>query len=625
MRTILRVVFTLPLFISFGLARADPPSALQTPQAPVPGATAPENGLREPELPRDPWRPREPVQVAGAIPHCGPWVRDGFESIQVNNDGYGCNLTGDAANEPSIAIDPTDPRRVVIGWRQFDSVLSDFRQAGFAYSQDSGLTWTYPGLTLEPGVFGSDPVLAADSDGAFYYLSLQPTRGPSEWACYMYKSFDGGLTWPQEVYAYGGDKAWFTIDTTGGLGDGNLYAFWSQGLSCCADRNFTRSTLRGVSFDAPQLILGNPTRGTVAVGPEGEVYVAGVPPVIRRSLNAEDPDVPPSFQPLPDANLGVLAGPGALGPNPGGLFGQTWVACDHSPGTFRGFVYLFGTVGASRAGDSLDAMFARSSKSGQRWSPPRRVNDDADDADAVQWFGTMSVAPNGRIDVVWNDTRNGPNVHHSELFHSSSVDAGRTWSRNVAVSPMFDSWLGWPQQNKIGDYYHSISDRDGVNVAYSATFNGEQDVYFLRIPADCDADGVSDAAAIADGRAMDINTNAIPDGCETDTDGDGLLDMSDSDMDGDGVANTSDACPLGPFGFRCGSNGGPFGDGDGDCRVDLVDHHWWTTVFDCFETSGPDSISPGRRCRDGLDFDADGDVDLADISMYQRIFGLYGG
>ena len=97
----------------------------------------------------------------------------------------------------------------------------------------------------------------------------------------------------------------------------------------------------------------------------------------------------------------------------------------------------------------------------------------------------MSVAPNGRIDAVWNDTRNyldAPDENISELFYSYSTDAGVTWSTNIPVSPMFDSHIGWPTgQSKLGDYYHMISDNLGVNVAYAATFNGEQDVYVLRL------------------------------------------------------------------------------------------------------------------------------------------------
>ena len=33
-------------------------------------------------------------------------------------------------------------------------------------------------------------------------------------------------------------------------------------------------------------------------------------------------------------------------------------------------------------------------------------------------------------------------------------------------------------QSKLGDYYDMKSDNGGADVAYAATFNGEQDVYY---------------------------------------------------------------------------------------------------------------------------------------------------
>ena len=104
------------------------------------------------------------------------------------------------------------------------------------------------------------------------------------------------------------------------------------------------------------------------------------------------------------------------------------------------------------------------------------------------WFGTFSVAPNGRLDAVWYDTRNAANNTDSQLFYSYSTDAGVTWSPNVAVSNSFNPFEGYPNQNKIGDYITMVSDNTGGNVAYSATFNfnaargqHEEDVYYVRV------------------------------------------------------------------------------------------------------------------------------------------------
>ena len=68
-----------------------------------------------------------------------------FISYQVNVDAQGNNILGDAANEPSIAVDPSDGNKITIGWRQFNSVQSDFRQGGWGFTTDGGIHWTFPG------------------------------------------------------------------------------------------------------------------------------------------------------------------------------------------------------------------------------------------------------------------------------------------------------------------------------------------------------------------------------------------------------------------------------------------------------------------------------------------------
>src|SRR5205085_7879577 len=112
---------------------------------------------------------------------------------QVNVDSSQQNILGDAANEPNIAVNPLNENEIVIGWRQFNNVLSNFRQAGWAYSSDGGQNWTFAG-TIMPGIFQSDPVLDYDNYGNFYYNGLASTS-PVDWPCYIYKSTDGGVNW----------------------------------------------------------------------------------------------------------------------------------------------------------------------------------------------------------------------------------------------------------------------------------------------------------------------------------------------------------------------------------------------------------------------------------------------
>ncbi len=582
------------------------------------------------------------------------WVRDGFVSIQVNVDASGNNTVGDAANEPSIAIDPTAPGTYVIGWRQFDTISNSFRQSGMAYSHDNGQSWTSPGV-LEPGVFSSDPVLAYDADGRIYYYALQPDRGPGNWACYMYRTENGGVTWPQEVYAFGGDKAWVTVDRTDGIGRGNLYVPWTPnaGAGCCFPGVFSRSTDFGATWMNPISMPVQQFSSTVSVGVDGEVFVVGstfafVPKFnINRSSNAKNALETPTWDLVREVDLDGVRAIGGT-PNPVGLIGQAWVATDHSAGTTRGNVYVLSTVRRLSVNDPADVMFSRSTDGGETWSPPVRVNDDASGNGAWQWLGTMSVAPNGRIDVIFNDTRADFTVTFSELYYTSSSDGGETWAANIPVSPAFNHTLGYPQQDKLGDYYDMISDNTGVSVAYAATFNGEQDVYFLRIGAadcngnglpddedvtegrsedcdgdlipdecarDCDGDGIPDTCEVLAG-ATDCDDNRIPDECEPDFDGDSLIDGCDSDIDNDGVPNDSDLCDFTLAGKPVHPQGHVRGDYDANCVVALDDA---LALSNCMLAGGP-RFPAARLCRTGFDINFDFFVDMRDAAMFMNVF-----
>lgn len=429
------------------------------------------------EMPDDPFVPM-PIEERVTAPALA-WERNGYISVQVNVDPAGQDILNDAANEPSIAVDPTNPDRIAIGWRQFDNIASNFRQAGRGYTTDGGETWIFPGV-LDPGVFRSDPVLDFDAGGNFYYDSLENSFCTS-----TYKSTDGGQSWGTPVFSHGGDKQWIGVDRSGGIGDGHIYHVWNSFFGCTnSSTDFNRSIDRGTSFEQPVSTVSEPIWGTTAVGPVGEVYVAGNANTaggyaVVKSTTLRNPLLPENFDFSASVDLG---GPQqfSTGPNPGGLLGQVWVAADPNDTGGLGTVYVLASVDPPGA-DPLDVHFVRSTDGGLTYSAPVRINDDSSTS-AWQWFGTMSVAPDGRIDVIWNDTRNDPGGFDSEVHYSFSVDGGLTWAANVAISPAFDPHIGWPNQSKIGDYYDMVSHDDAAHLAFSATFNGGQDVYYVRIP-----------------------------------------------------------------------------------------------------------------------------------------------
>jgi hypothetical protein len=400
-----------------------------------------------------------------------------FTSFQVNVGANGQNIVGDAANEPSITVDPSNPNKMAIGWRQFNSVMSNFRQGGWAYTSNAGSTWTFPGV-LQNNVFRSDPVLYSNETGAFYYLSLVANFQDDIW-----RSLNGGQSWTQLAFATGGDKQWFTIDRTNSRGHGFQYQSWSVNGNNYNGRQFTRSTDGGFTWMDPINIPNHPSMGTLDVDTNGNLFIGGADPVTTkfwcvRSTDAKNPAVTPTFDQVTEVNLDgqLLIG----GINIEGLVGQAFLAVDRSGTATNNNVYMLASVFRSGSNGGSDVMFARSTDGGKTFSAPRRINDDPVNQQ-WHWFGTLAVAPNGRIDVVWLDSRNSANNRDSQLFYSYSPDGGATWSVNLPVSNSFDPWVGFPDQSKMGDYMTMVSDASGGNVAYCATFNGEQDIYYVRV------------------------------------------------------------------------------------------------------------------------------------------------
>ncbi len=407
-----------------------------------------------------------------------------FISRQVNINADGNNIVGDAASEPSLAVSLVDKNKIAIGWRQFNTVSNDFRQAGNAYSDNGGQTW-HNNTVIEPGVFRSDPVIKSDVFGNFYYHSLRVTRSAQgdydQFFIDQWKSKDGGKTWVEKTDVYGGDKTWIAIDITQNASQGNIYAAWNTAGNSYYPATFNHSLNNGIDYSYPIEIPQKPIFGTVTVDGNGNVYVVGMSNFSNISheyylIKSINPNVPmPLFDQVTQVDLGGLASFGGS-INPDGLNGQIYVKVDSSNRTSKDNVYIMGTI-IPNNNDPQDVMFVRSTDGGKTFSSPIVINHD--DKNSYQWLGAMNVAPNGRIDIIWYDTINSNDNKQSELFYTYSYDAGMTFARQQAISPSFFHNKGYPIQKKMGDYIDIESDNLGAHIAYTATFNDEQDIYYL--------------------------------------------------------------------------------------------------------------------------------------------------
>lgn len=238
-------------------------------------------------------------------------------NVTVNQD-----TAGAPQNETAIAVDPSNPNRVVAAANDYVtrtwtcningtpcSALGD-GYSGTYYSNDGGKTWCcasspdgssqgtlIPGVThLSGGPYdaGGDPALAFDSRGNVYYAGLGFNRTSAPNTVAVNKgTFDGSghLTWGAPTFinqttspAVLNDKEWIAADhyTTSPYRD-RVYVSWTRFLFNPNNGRYTQSPIflaystdGGHTFSAPQNISGNvlyDQGSRPVVGPDGTVYV----------------------------------------------------------------------------------------------------------------------------------------------------------------------------------------------------------------------------------------------------------------------------------------------------------------------------------------------------------------
>lgn len=243
-----------------------------------------------------------------AIQHCSDTSTSTAPDIP--NDGDTDSNDGGAfrqGNEPSVAIDPTNPNLVFAAWNDYCDADLGGGWMGLAYSRNRGETWTpskipgYPSDTSAEGIASplhgrqaeaGDPLLTFDRAGNLFaggiaFNRVNPQNGDVWVATYANRPHPSG--YPKDylrtvvvargVPALAGpfqDKPELEADRTGGRFDGNVYICWSRFVGAGRTKiQFARSTDSGATFSHPiNLSEGVDVQGCdIAVEADGDVYV----------------------------------------------------------------------------------------------------------------------------------------------------------------------------------------------------------------------------------------------------------------------------------------------------------------------------------------------------------------
>ncbi len=357
-------------------------------------------------------------------------------------------------SEPSIAVNPTQPRQIVAAFQV---------NASAAVSMDAGHTWRITTGTAPSNYKVSGDVsvtydnhghaflcyIAFDKLGSFNYWA----HGDSRNGVFVRRSLDGGRTWEAnhipviEHATQSGipfeDKPYIVADLSRGPHSGNLYVGWTRWSLIDSRILVSRSTDGGKSWSQPLEIDHRPglprdDNGALegfdgAVGPDGTLYVIwndrdGI--VLAHSRNGGRSFSRP--RKILDTAPSMFAVQSFSRTN-----GFPQIAVARATNVRAGRLYV--TWADYRNGD-LDVFCSTSVDKGRHWSQPVRVNDDPLHDGADQFSQWMAVDPaNGAINVLFYDRRQDPENKKQNVVLARSEDRGRSFRNYAWTAEPFDA------------------------------------------------------------------------------------------------------------------------------------------------------------------------------------------
>lgn len=367
-----------------------------------------------------------------------------------------------ANNSPTLARHPEQSDHLVVAHRidrpGFSALLE--------WSADAGATWQPTTLPLPPGTEACTgsidgqlcpfaPDVAFGSDGTLYvvYVHLEG-EGNTPAALWLARSTDGGRTIEAPVRIAG--ELTFQPRVVVGP-EGTVHLTWLDADGVALNQLVgqarivaSRSTDGGQSFsepvpvsDADRLRVG---AASPIIGSDGDLVILYEDFKDNRR-DFENLEGPPAEDPF--ALVLTRSSDGGATFSPGNEFESGIVA------TRRFLVFLpeypslaAGPDGAlyaawsdGRNGDD-DVFVRRSGDGGSTWEEPVRVNDNAVDDGTDQYLPRLSVAPGGRVDVLFYDRRRDPSNVLADVFLGTSTDGGRSFTNRRVSSEPFDSRVG---------------------------------------------------------------------------------------------------------------------------------------------------------------------------------------
>lgn len=393
------------------------------------------------------------VRVAAGDPFTGCSA----DKVENQEARFGSVLYPASAIEPWVAVDPTDPSRILLGHQQDRWSDGGARGLTGAVSNNGGATWspTIPGGVTKctDGVYmrASDPWVDFAQDGTAFYFSLpfdsanpKILQGSTRTAAVISRSTDHGATWAAPITLIDevsrlifNDKNSVTADPTR---NGSVYAVWDRVVFMQPSSESDRLLALGDGVAMARERLNSKVGASSVCAPVDK------PPCLRGAPLAAIQSVGPSYLSV-SSNNGVSWGAPASIYDPG-LNAQTInnLVQVLPSGEVLDF---FTNIAAS---GQLSIGLIRSPNKAISWSAPTFPQDiqvvsvvspDAGEPvrDASILFSVSVNRVNGAIYLAWQDDRFSSDtcttltgtIPVSRIAFSQSLDGGHTWSTPIRI------------------------------------------------------------------------------------------------------------------------------------------------------------------------------------------------
>lgn len=340
-----------------------------------------------------------------------------------------------SAAESAIAISPADQNLVIAGTN------GPVHGQDMHYSSDGGATWSL-GALPSPTLHCCDPTVVWSSDGSKAFAA---TLGDQiGFPVVIFRSADHGQTWSDLANEPGGnatrelgsntDKEYLHLDVapTSPFQD-NLYLTWHENNTMFV----SRSTDAGHTWATPLVIAS--LNDELGIGSDitsdraGNVYYFwpafnGQKIFVRKSTNGGSTYSPRVQIATTQASFTF--------PVPSMESREVFVYCaadaDLSNGPFSNSLYVAWTdstaaTGGTPANNHARIQVARSRDGGATWQVTT-PHETADAATVDRYHPWLRVGPDGRIHVIFYDSRLDPTRAAVDIYYAVSNDGAVTWS-----------------------------------------------------------------------------------------------------------------------------------------------------------------------------------------------------